>query len=291
MSITKESMIDTIKRRISVRTYNDKRITEEIFGQISTVLEKFQEEPGPFGNCSKFQILKLDKEESLQGVKLGTYGFIKGHMAYLSAVCSKEDNAIIDMGYSFEKVILEMTRMELGTCWIGGTFSRESFMQFIDVKDNELIGAITPIGHASDKNRLKEKIIRRTAGSDQRKPWDQIFFKNDFLTELKKEDAGELKIAFEMVRLGPSASNKQPWRLVLAKQDGNIIVHFYLDFDPKYTGNSKLGYPIQKLDIGIAMCHFELTAMELGKAGKWAFQEPDIKKINEQYDYVGSYSF
>ncbi len=284
------SMIDTIKKRTSVRTYDEQKITEEIFDQITIILKKFEAEPGPFGNYSRFQILKLDNEESHQGVKLGTYGFIKGHMAYLVAICSKENEAIIDMGYSFEKVILNMTQMGLGTCWIGGTFSRESFMKFIDLKDNEFIGAISPIGYGSDNNRIKEKIIRRTAGADNRKSWDQMFFKNDFSTELKKEHAGELEIAFEMVRWGPSASNKQPWRLMLVEEQDIRTIHFYLDFDPKYTGNTKLGYPIQKLDIGIAMSHFEVSAIELEKAGKWVFEEPDMKKINDQYEYVGSYS-
>ena len=274
-----ESIVATIKKRISVRTYNDQRISDELFDQISNVLNEVEKEPGPFGNCSKFHILKLDKEESSQGVKLGTYGFIKGQMAYLVAVCSKEKHAIIDMGYSFEKVILSMTQMGLGTCWIGGTFSRENFMQIIDVGDNEFIGAISPIGYGADKNRLKDKIIRRTAGSDQRKPWNQIFFKNDFSTELKKEDAGDLEVPLEMVRLGPSASNKQPWRLMLAEG----VVHFYLDFDPKYGGNVKLGYPIQMLDIGIAMSHMELVT-----DGSWVFEEPGIET---GYEYIGSFVY
>ena len=270
--------IDVIKKRISVRTYRDQEISEEEFDIIQKKLRNIEEEPAPFGNYSKFYILKLDKEESLQGVKLGTYGFIKGHMAYLVAVCAKEEKAIIDLGYSFEKVILSMTGKGLGTCWLGGTFSRESFMQVIDLEEGEFIGAVSPLGYAADKLRMKEKIIRRTAGSDHRKPWDQIFFKNDFSTGLKKDDAGELEMPLEMVRLGPSASNKQPWRLAV----GEGVVHFYLDFDPKYAGNVRLGYPIQMLDIGIAMSHFELAM----KSGNWAFQEPGIES---DYRYIASW--
>ena len=266
-------MIDIIRKRVSVRTYSDKEISEELFGKISNVLSEAG--PGPFGNVSRFEILKLDKEESLQGVKLGTYGFIKGHMAYLVAICSNEEKALIDLGYSFEKVILRMTEMGLGTCWLGGTFSRENFMQLIDLDDGEFIGAVSPIGYASDRIRMKEKIIRRTAGADNRKPWNEIFFRKDF-TGLEKEDAGELSVPLEMVRLGPSASNKQPWRLVV----DNDAVHFYLDFDPKYAGNVRLGYPIQMLDIGIAMSHFELAA-----GGRWEFSDPGMET---DYRYIAS---
>jgi hypothetical protein len=230
--------------------------------------------------------VKLDGKESYKGEKLGTYGFIKGNKGFVAAVCLRDDESIIDLGYSFEKIIIDMTGLGLGTCWLGGTFNRESFMKFIDVKENELIAAVTPFGHGTDKKRMKEKAIRKMAGADNRKEWSEMFFKGDFGTELKPADAGNLAKAFEMVRIGPSASNKQPWRIVL----DSGAAHFYLDFNPDYGGN-KMGYPMQKLDIGIAMSHFELACVELGRAGKWTFQKPAIEVSNKQYQYISSYTF
>lgn len=69
-----------------------------------------------------------------------------------------------------------------------------------------------------------------------------------------------------MVRLAPSASNKQPWRIV--KETGRDVFHSYLKENPIY--NRILGeIKIQNLDLGIAMCHFELAARELGLKGSW----------------------
>ena len=93
-----------------------------------------------------------------------------------------------------------------------------------------------------------------------------------------------------MVRLAPSASNKQPWRIV---KDGSAW-HFYLQRTPKYGPGSvvfnvmKLA-DLQRVDMGIAMCHFELTARELGLDGKWARMNPGLEIPDERTEYVVSW--
>ena len=64
-----------------------------------------------------------------------------------------------------------------------------------------------------------------------------------------------------MLRLGPSASNKQPWRVV--QKDGSF--HFYEYKEPGYS--NVFPYDIQRLDMGIAAAHFELAAKEKGLRG------------------------
>ncbi|MGH4140908.1 hypothetical protein [Clostridium sp.] len=50
------------------------------------------------------------------------------------------------------------------------------------------------------------------------------FFETDGLVPLNEDSAGEYVVPLEMVRLGPSASNKQPWRII---KDKNAY-HFFL---------------------------------------------------------------
>ncbi len=52
-----------------------------------------------------------------------------------------------------------------------------------------------------------------SAGSANRKEWGDIFFSGNFGGKLSRRDAGDYGEALEMVRLAPSASNKQPWRV------------------------------------------------------------------------------
>ena len=87
----------------------------------------------------------------------------------------------------------------------------------------------------------------------------------------------------------PSASNKQPWRIV----NYNKFWRFYL--------RRTLGYyddpvkrilnlcDLQRLDMGIAMCHFELTAKELGLKGRWIVEDDLDQYPNALTSYVVSW--
>jgi hypothetical protein len=141
-------------------------------------------------------------------------------------------------------------------------------------------------GLIANEQSARAGIIRRGVGGDARLPWEKLFFDGQFGIELTAGAAGQLSTPLEMLRLGPSASNKQPWRLV---KDGNAW-HFYLQRTPGYSkslGFKMLGLEdLQRVDIGIAMCHFELTANELGLVGQWEVQEPSIAKFNRRTEYI-----
>ncbi len=81
----------------------------------------------------------------------------------------------------------------------------------------------------------------------------------------------------ECVRIGPSASNKQPWRIV---RNGDAF-HFYLSRTPRYEMIKNI--KLQNIDMGIAMCHFELSARELGLDGGWKVRDPGIPAGDREY--------
>jgi hypothetical protein len=92
-----------------------------------------------------------------------------------------------------------------------------------------------------------------------------------------------------MVRIGPSASNKQPWRII---KDGNRI-HFYLQRTPGYRESLLMRLitvaDLQRIDMGIAMNHFEMTSLELGLKGHWEMSQPEIKIPDELTEYTASW--
>ena len=85
----------------------------------------------------------------------------------------------------------------------------------------------------------------------------------------------------EMVRWAPSAVNKQPWRLVL--RDDRC--HFYLKHDKGYTSDA-VG-DMQKIDLGIALCHFVLGAELKGLAPRVEISDPGIP-IPAGIEYIAS---
>jgi len=82
------------------------------------------------------------------------------------------------------------------------------------------------------------------------------------------------------VRLAPSASNRQPWRILKEKRSN--IFHFYLERAKIYAKAIKR-IDMQKVDMGIAMCHFELAARELGLTGSWQQQGNQTNREDKEY--------
>ena len=249
---------EIIEKRTSVRTYDSKFIPEEKKEKISEYITSLS---NPFSVKISFKLLESKTAEN--SAHLGTYGVIKGANDYVGATVKKEEFALEALGYEFEKLILYITSLGLGTCWLGGTFKRGEFAKAMAVGDDELFPAISPLGFGADKRSMADSLVRYIAKGDMRDPWDTLFFNNDFATPLSKNEADAYEFPLEMVRLAPSASNKQPWRIL--KEKGTY--HFY---ELKAKGYSdSFGYDIQKIDMGIAACHFHLTAMEKNLNGEF----------------------
>jgi len=273
-----ESMIEAIDKRVSVRSYADRSIEQSKKQELMNLIESTNE--GPFGNKVRFTLIDFSEMEKNEIGSLGTYGFISGAKLFIVSAIKDGAGAMLDLGYSFEKLILAATNLGLGTCWLGGTFKRANFAKRVNASEDEIVAAISPIGYARDRSTVREVAIRRIANSDCRKPWEELFFDGDFNTPLPKDSADGYAVPLECVRLGPSASNNQPWRVVYQKQQGAL--HFYLKrtwgYD-KFNGRIDL----QLVDMGIAMCQFELVARETGLSGTWEVERPDLAVGNTEY--------
>ena len=272
-----DSMIEAIRRRISVRTYAARPVEEDKKQAVVDLLRANSE--GPFGQQVRFALIDFSDMEREEIRTLGTYGTIRGARMYIVGAVREGQGAMEDLGYCFEKVILGATSLGLGTCWMGGTFRRASFARRIGASESELVPAVSPIGYAGDKRSVMDRLFRRFAGSDGRKAWGELFFDGGMTTPLVKEVAGSYATALECVRLGPSASNNQPWR-VLRQGDG--ILHFYLKRTPGYDKLMR-SVDLQLVDMGIALSHFELAAREEGVVGGWVQAQPDLDVGSVKY--------
>jgi nitroreductase len=255
---------DLIKKRVSCRTYADKPVETEVLRKFSRIVAA--DHTGPFGNQPKFQLINLNMSSPQEWKKLGTYGVIKNARFFLvGKIIKSGDKAMEDYGYCKEKLILQATKLGLGTCWLGGTFNAGGFARAVGLRNDEVLPTVSPIGYPADQRSLTERIMRRFAGSNNRRPWADIFFAGNFSTSLNEQQAGKYAQALANVRLAPSASNKQPWRILY---DGSRnIFHFYLARAFGYEHLREVS--LQDIDLGIAMSHFDLTIQELGLQGKW----------------------
>lgn len=273
-----EDIMKLIEQRKSVRTFEERPLSEEDRKEIKEFLKASE---NPFHVTVEFRFLEaLEKNASL-----GTYGVIKGATSYLGTMVKDGPMALEAVGYEMERLMLFLVSKKIGTCWLGGTFKRENFKAAMVVPEGYLFPAITPIGYAKEDKSLTDRLVRFIAKGNQRKPFEELFFKESFHKSYPVVDNELLADLLEMVHLGPSASNKQPWRL-LVEDDG---VHFYEKKTPRYS--DAFPYDIQRLDLGIAACHFHLGALERNLQGEFQRVVNGDKDLPEEMVYRFSYMF
>lgn len=241
-------MKDSILKRRSVRTYTKEQLSAEHEAQLLAYCQDASKMTGPFATKIRVEYIKT-QDKDIHG-KIGTYGIIKHAPSYLLVFTKNNKNAMFDLGFVVEKLVLFLEKNKISTCWLGGTYNLKNFNSDIQLDRDEFMPIILPIGYASDQLSLTEKFMRRVAKSDNRLDTNILFFNENFNTPMDNQfQIDEL----EYIRQAPSASNKQPWRLLLTKQ----ATHFYISRTAGYSKN--LSYDIQLLDIGIAFAHYSIV--------------------------------
>jgi hypothetical protein len=281
-----QPITDVVQQRFSCRTYRPVPIESQTRQQLEAFLASLTH--GPLGAPLRLQLIAATEDDRAELRGLGTYGFIQGATGFLAGAVGEGDKNLEDFGYRMEEAILFATSLDLGTCWLGGTFTKSSFAGRLALGEDEIMPAVTSIGYISEQRSLPDRLARRGARAHSRRPWERLFFEKQFGVALSRGAAAAYAMPLEMVRLGPSASNRQPWRII--HDDG--CWHFYLRRTAGYgKGLSGLFMTtdLQRVDMGIAMSHFALTAQEMGLDGVWSVEEPDIEKPNEYTEYIVSW--
>ncbi|MDR2084574.1 MAG: nitroreductase family protein [Bacteroidales bacterium] len=265
------SIIENIKKRTSIRTYKGEPLKENDKNRILQYVNNLEQ---PLGGKARIELVSKQLGGN-KSIKLGTYGVISGANDYLLLVYEDGVLAKENSGYMFEQVVLFCTSLGLGTCWLGGTLKRSDFKKEININESEKLSIVSPVGYPADKRSFIEKLMRSGANSANRKPFETLFFENDFQTPLTEKTSRKYFTPLEMVRLAPSASNSQPWRIILKDNE----LHFYNSNSGMFSEN----------DMGIALCHFNETCKELKIGGKFEILPKNEIPQKEKMKYVISW--
>lgn len=263
------SILDTIRARRSVRTFDG---IDLYSGDLEKIEECAKGADNPYGQLIEWRILSADEGLS-SPVIVGAQRFIAGKMR-------RAEHAEEAFGYSFEKIVLLCETLGVGTTIIAGTMDRDAFERAMELKSGEVMPCMSPLGYPAKKMSIREGMMRAGIKADSRLDFGEIFFDGAFDKPIS--DGGAIKDALEAVRLAPSAVNKQPWRVVL---DGSAA-HFYIKHARGYGAGT--GWDMQKIDLGIALCHFELAMREKGFEPRFELADPGIK-TPEGVDYIASF--
>lgn len=143
------------------------------------------------------------------------------------------------IGYYGEALVLAITDLGLGTCWVGGTYDKKELL----IDDSEELVCVVLAGVVAAPS-LKEKMVRSATHRNVKKMEERII--ND------RPLPQWIHNGMKAVLLAPSAKNTQK---TMFKYENNIL-------SAQIAGN----YSMDLIDLGIAKKHFEI-----GAGGKFEF--------------------
>lgn len=240
------TLSEAIFTRTSCRTYSSRPISPAQRQQLEKTIYQ----------CNRWAGLHIqlfcDRPEPFSAF-FKSWGRIKGASNYLVFAGPAEDPDLEEKcGYYGEEVILTAQTMGLRTCWVGGTYDKESCLCHLE-EGEELI-CIAAIGYPAPAKE-KESIC---------KPMEEL------TAEL--EDAPQwFRDGMAAVQRSPSAMNRQGYCFTYRK-DGTVRVRL------SGTGSFAL------VDLGIAKRHFEFGA----HGGEWTWGDGGIFRKSKEEKSCGA---
>lgn len=269
-----ENISTLVRTRRSVRTYDNKPLAPNDIQKLSEFMSKIE---NPYEIPVEFKLLDAKQQKLSCPVVTGTDIFI-------GTKVKRIPHAEEAVGYSLEMLVLYAQSLNIGTVWIGGTMDRSAFERAMSLSNDEMMPCVSPLGYIANKMSIRETMMRKGVKADTRLPFESLFFDRTFNNPLAKEKASALTEPLEAVRFAPSAVNKQPWRVVV----DNNSAHFYLKRNKGFI--SEAAGDMQKIDLGIALCHFALSAKENNMNISFAINDPKLAS-EADIEYIASYTF
>ena len=253
-------ILAAIHQRASIRSYADRPVDQ---AHVERLLDFARGADHLTDTPTRMQLISgADRVKDVLTFMIGSYGLVQNAPYLLVGILPKEsDGARIDLGYGLEQVVLEATRLGLGTCWITGSYDAEKAGDAVELESGEVAAAVCALGHPSEEGygQFHTKIIRRLAGGHRRKPLTDIVFSERWGQSWSPEQADPALVSIlKHARLAPSAHNAQPWRFIVEADRITLSV-----VKPMF------------IDAGIVMSHITLATPAATREGEWQLRVRD----------------
>ena len=197
--------------------------------------------------------------------------------------------AVMDVGRGLQKIVMDATRMGLGTCWIGPGADHKSIMQHLgdrfDPKKDHII-CVCAIGY---KSWFIPMFIRAfNAQFYRRLPLASLFFADPQMKEpldLEASPFNRFGRTYEICQWAPSSYNGQTTRCVAVMEGDGEEAHLER-FDFYSTTESRYYAPVAA---GIWCANWELGCEALDIHGHFAVLPDEERGVQEKKDQPPRY--
>lgn len=266
-------MSNFLKNRKSVREYKNKEITGEVKKKILSIFDELEREDGN----KHFNFVLFEDGDRVYRLLDGLAGYsgVMIKSPHYIGIRLKEvtTDSIIYGSYYAEKLMTEISTLNLGSCWINVKFVDKEIKSKAFGEDNKNIGYIIAIGYPKAANPFAEEPF------SSRVSIQDIVFDEELgrPISMEKLEGRGLDDLFYYIRFAPSNYNKQPWRFIL-KNDRVILL-----LEVSEEGKTDL------MDAGLVMYYFVELAKTIGINGQWTIADNQVSHDGKNYRQIGEF--
>lgn len=220
-------MRSAIENRVSRRKYEKEPITGGEKENIISLINQLNEASG-------LTMAFIEDGSAAFGKLRKSYGLFTNVRSLILMKGRKDDKDLKEkVGYYGEELVLSITDLDLGTCWVGGTFDRDE----LTIDDGEELVCVVVTGKVEAPS-LTEKMMRSATHRKVKSMEERIVSDCPLPQWVQK--------GMKAVLLAPSAKNTQK---VMFKYENSTL-----------SAQIANDYSMDLIDLGIAKKHFELGA-------------------------------
>ncbi|GFP78169.1 nitroreductase family protein [Clostridium fungisolvens] len=244
-----EKFYETMYKRKSIRKYDMGSLDDKTLNDIKSFISEIN--PLVSGIKTDLQVISQNDVKSFMSIKAPHYVVV---------FSENKDGYLTNIGFMLQQLDLYLSANGLGACWQGMAKPAKDIVSKSDLEFVIMLAFGKPA----------ESLYRSDISE---------FKRNSIETIRDKADFDEL---LESVRIAPSATNSQPW-------------HFDIEGTKLYVNCIKLN-PIKalimekmnKIDMGIGLCHLSIAAKHSGKEFKFLLNESAKDNVPKGYFSIGS---
>lgn len=261
-----------IQNRKSVRAFTDKKVPYSVVSEIKTYYETSVKRLIPQLE-TELHLFCEDVKAALEGAA-GYNQFLVGAPQYLVLLSEKDELAELNAGYIMEDLVLNLTDLDLNTCWVTFTDS-ELVKESLGIESGLDVAAIVAFGYGAKTTKRLRLNIKSMSNVDvvakhrymepKRGVYDMVFLNTWGNTHKLDDYIGffddMLWESFYAASLSPSYLNRQAYGFIL--HDGTVSLVSRPD---EYTTEAD-----GKLSLGIVLLHFTAVAESWAGRIRWNF--------------------
>lgn len=257
VSPRRNTLLDAIDVRTSVRQYSDKALDDDLIGQLKSTINAI--------NTISGLSIQLVTDDAAPFAEQNASGHFSNARNFIAVVGPKDDaEARERAGFYLERLLLTVTLKGLSSVWVAGSWDKAAAEKAVRIKSSQelIVGAV--IGYSADGIE-KEPLSKRREAAAQRRAF------------LSYDDVAEPAEAPEWFRNGvaaalkaPTAMNRQNIRFTYEALSDRTTA-FIDGTRPNAAGLAdKEPTGTDWLNLGIVKLHFQLGA----GGGSWTWGNP-----------------